>query len=473
MLELIELEKEMTITNPSTGATIETLNETSFDEASQLICEAKNAQISWAQTPIKERAQVFYKYLELLKNSKEELAKLVHLENGKTLSESIAEIEKSIELTEYACSLPQIAKGDLLEVSKGVTCTTSYEPIGVVANIAPFNFPHMVPHWTAPNALMLGNAVILKPSEHVPLSAIKMKEMLLKAGLPKGLFQTVLGGKSMVELLCENPTIKAVSFVGSTPIAKIVYAKASASHKRCIALGGAKNHLIVMPDAHPEMTANNVIASMSGCAGQRCMAASVMLAVGNCDNIINLMVTEATKVIPEKTLGAVISKFAKEKIENHITLAEQQGAKILVDGRDVTVTGKENGHYVGPTIIDCVTSEMAIAKEEIFGPVISIIRTESIEEALQIENENEFGNAAAIFTQSGSVANETIKSFSAGMVGVNVGVPVPREPFSFAGWNDSKFGHGDITGDASILFWTNLKKTTTKWNPESKTNWMS
>ena len=277
----------------------------------------------------------------------------------------------------------------------------------------------------------------------------------------------------MVELLCENPTIKAVSFVGSTPIAKIVYAKASASHKRCIALGGAKNHLIVMPDAHPEMTANNVIASMSGCAGHRCMAASVMLAVGNCDNIINLMVTEATKVIPNKTLGAVISKFAKEKIEKHITLAEKQGAKILVDGRDITVTGKENGYYVGPTIIDHVTPEMTIATEEIFGPVISIIRTESIEAALQIENHNEFGNAAAIFTQSGSVANETIKSFSAGMVGVNVGVPVPREPFSFAGWNDSKFGHGDITGDASILFWTNLKKTTTKWNPESKTNWMS
>lgn len=463
----------LVVENPSTGEIIETIEETTPLELEQILQNAKQAQNSWKNTPVKERAQVFFNYLQLLKDSKFELAEMVHRENGKTLNESLAEVEKSIELTEYTCSIPQLTRGERLEVSKGVNCTTSYEPIGVVANISPFNFPHMVPHWTAPNALIMGNAVVMKPSELVPLSAIKMKDMLEEAGLPEGLFQLVFGVKQMVESLCDHPIIKAVSFVGSTPVAKIVYARAASNGKRCIALGGAKNHLVVLPDAHPEMTADNVVSSMSGCAGQRCMAASVMLAVGDVDHIIELMKSEATKVIADETLGSVINSKAKQRIENYITHAEAECAQILVDGRGVKVEGKENGYYVGPTIIDHVSPEMAVAQEEIFGPVISIIRVKTLKEAQEIERNSLFGNAAAVFTQNGGLASEVSKEFSAGMVGVNVGVPVPREPFSFAGWNDSKFGHGDLTGDASLLFWSDLKKTTTKWNPENKTNWMS
>jgi malonate-semialdehyde dehydrogenase (acetylating)/methylmalonate-semialdehyde dehydrogenase len=300
-----------------------------------------------------------------------------------------------------------------------------------------------------------------------------MAELLKEAGLPDGVFNIINGGKEIVEAICAHQDIEAVSFVGSTKVAKLVYQQATYNLKRCIALGGAKNHLFVLPDANPKMTATNVTASMSGCAGQRCMAASAMLAVGKVDSIINQICEEARKVIPGVNLGAVISKSAKERIENYITEAEKDGAKILVDGRGAVVKGKENGTYVGPTVIDYVTPEMSVAREEIFGPVISIMRTETLDEAIKIENANPYGNAASVFTQSGGLARYVIEHASAGMVGVNIGVPVPREPFSFGGWNDSRFGANDITGKSSIEFWTKLKKTTTKWNPEAGINWMS
>jgi malonate-semialdehyde dehydrogenase (acetylating)/methylmalonate-semialdehyde dehydrogenase len=319
----------------------------------------------------------------------------------------------------------------------------------------------------------LGNAFIIKPSELVPLSCQRIAALLNEAGLPDGIFSIVNGDKEMVEAICDHPGIDAVSFVGSTKVAKLEYARAASQYKRALALGGAKNHLIVLPDANPEMTGSNVAASMSGCAGQRCMAASALVAVGNSDHIIEKICEESRKIIPGKNLGAVISAQAKKRIEQYITQAEELGASILVDGRGAKVTGKEHGHYVGPTVIDNVTPEMAIAREEIFGPVISIMRTDTLEEAISIENENHYGNAAAVFTQSGGLAKQVIDNASAGMIGVNIGVPVPREPFSFGGWNESKFGAGDITGKSSIDFWTKMKKTTVKWNPESRTNWMS
>lgn len=315
--------------------------------------------------------------------------------------------------------------------------------------------------------------MIMKPSEVVPLSCQRTATLLKEAGLPDGIFSIVNGDKEMVEAICDHPNIDAVSFVGSTKVAKLVYARATSTLKRALALGGAKNHLIVLPDAHPEMTASNVAASMSGCAGQRCMAASALVAVGKSDHIVEKLCEEARKVVPGVNLGAVITKQAKERIERYITEAEQEGARILVDGRGAVVKGKEKGYYVGPTVIDHVKPEMAVAREEIFGPVISIMRTDTIDQALQIENANPYGNAAAVFTQSGGMAREVIDKASAGMVGVNIGVPVPREPFSFGGWNESKFGTGDITGKSSIEFWTKLKKITVKWNPESRTNWMS
>jgi malonate-semialdehyde dehydrogenase (acetylating)/methylmalonate-semialdehyde dehydrogenase len=324
-----------------------------------------------------------------------------------------------------------------------------------------------------PNALVLGNTMIMKPSELVPLSCQRMAEILKEAGLPDGVFNVVNGGRETVEGICDHDGIEAVSFVGSTKVAKLVYQRSTNSLKRCVALGGAKNHLFVLPDANPSMTASNVAASMTGCAGQRCMAASAMLAVGNVDPIIDQICEEAKKIVPGKNLGAVISKEAKERIENYISEAERDGAKVLIDGRGAIVDGKENGTYVGPTVIDFVTPEMSVAREEIFGPVISIMRTKTLEEAVEIENANPYGNAAAVFTQSGGLARYVMEHASAGMIGVNIGVPVPREPFSFGGWNESRFGANDITGKSSIEFWTKLKKTTTKWNPESRTNWMS
>jgi len=434
---------------------------------------AQKAFVSWSRKPIKERVQVFFKFKTLLERDLNILAALVQEENGKTLGEAVAEVEKCIELTEFATSLPQLISGEVLEVSKGVECRTEHVPLGIVASIVPFNFPAMVPNWTIPNAIALGNCMIMKPSEKVPMSCMKIAELLQEAGLPDGVFNIVNGDVEIVNAICDHPAIEAVSFVGSTKVAKIVYQRATHNYKRALALGGAKNHLMVLPDAKEDMTAANVVASMSGCAGQRCMAASAMVGVGKIDHIIEKIVAEAKKVVPGQNLGAVINKESKERIERYIDQAEKDGAKILVDGRGAIVKGKENGTYVGPTVIDYVKPEMSVAKEEIFGPVISIMRTNTIDEALEIENANPYGNAASVFTQNGGLARYIIDHASAGMIGVNVGVPVPREPFSFGGWNESKFGVGDITGKSSVEFWTKLKKSTTKWNPEAGVNWMS
>ena len=463
----------LNVVSPLDGNQLSKVPMSAPSDLNYAVAAAKKAFPSWSKTPIKERVQVFFKYKTLLEKNLQELGALVHQENGKTISEAIAEVEKSIELTEFACSLPQLITGEVLEVSKGVECRTEHVPLGIVASIVPFNFPSMVPNWTIPNAIALGNCMILKPSEKVPLSAGRIAELLKEAGLPDGVFNVVHGDVEIVEAICDHPDIEAVSFVGSTKIAKIVYQRATHNYKRCLALGGAKNHLMVMPDAIPGMTAQNVAASMSGCAGQRCMAASAMVAVGETDHIIQKIVEEAKKIVPGKNLGAVINKESKERIEKYITEAEEQGAKILLDGRGAKVEGKENGVYVGPTVIDHVKPEMAIAKEEVFGPVISIMRTKTVDEAIAIENANPYGNAASVFTQNGGVARYIIERASAGMIGVNVGVPVPREPFSFGGWNESKFGVGDITGKSSIEFWTKLKKSTIKWNSDAGVNWMS
>lgn len=457
--------------SPINGEIISQVNMSGKDAIDEAVKTASAAFEKWSQKTLKERVQVFFKYKQLLEENMDELSELIQEENGKTFGEAKAEIEKSIEVTEFACSLPQIASGEIQEVSRGVECRIDRVPLGVVASITPFNFPSMVPNWTIPNAIALGNTMILKPSEQVPLSANRIAELLHDAGLPDGVLNIVHGGQEAVEAICDHPGIEAITFVGSTKVAKIVYQRGAASLKRMLALGGAKNHLIVLPDAHPEMTASNIAASMSGCAGQRCMAASAMVAVGESDHIIEKLCAEAKNIIPGENLGSVISQAAKERIEGYISEAEEQGAEILVDGRGADVNGK--GYYVGPTVIDHVTPDMKIASEEVFGPVLAIMRTDTIDEALAIENSSAYGNAAAVFTQSGKMADYVAENASAGMIGVNIGVPVPREPFSFGGWNESKFGSGDITGTSSIDFWTKLKKTTTKWNPESKVNWMS
>ena len=465
--------RTMEVISPLDGTLLSTVPMSSSADLDTAVKAAQAAFPAWSKTPIKERVQVFFRYKTLLEKHLKELSDLCTEENGKIYSESKAEIEKCIELTEFAASLPQLVQGELLEVSKGVECKTEYVPLGVVASIVPFNFPSMVPNWTIPNAIALGNCMIIKPSEKVPLSCGVLAKLLKEAGLPDGVFNIVHGDVEIVEAICDHPNIEAVSFVGSTKVAKIVYKRATQNLKRCLALGGAKNHLMVLPDAIPDMTAQNVAASMSGCAGQRCMAASAMIGVGNVDAIVDKICDEARKIIPGVNLGAVIDKASQERIENYITQAEKAGAKIIVDGRNTKVVGKENGTYVGPTVIDFVTPEMSVAKEEIFGPVISIMRTNTVDEALAIENANPYGNAASVFTQNGAMARYIMEKASAGMVGVNVGVPVPREPFSFGGWNESKFGVCDITGKSSIEFWTKLKKSTVKWNAEAGVNWMS
>lgn len=461
------------IVSPLDGKVVSSVDLSCAADLDSAVSAAKKAFPSWSSIPIKDRAQIFYTYKRVLKDNLEVLAELIHAEHGKTIAEAAAEVEKGIEITEFACSLPQIVPGEELEVSKGVYCHYDRIPLGIVASIVPFNFPVMVPHWTIPISIVLGNCFILKPSEQVPMSSVKIAELLKEAGLPDGVFNTVNGDREIVEAICDHPDIKAVSFVGSTAIAKAVYKRATSNYKRALCLGGAKNHCFLLPDAHTEMSAKNIVASFVGCTGERCMALSVLLAIGPVDDKIKKICEEAEKFIPGKNLGPVISPSAKERIINYINGAEKEGAKVILDGRKAKIEGDPNGYYLGPTVIDNVTPSMKVAREEIFGPVLSIIRVKNIREGIKIENDHPCGNAASVFTQDGALAEEIIKKVSSGMTGVNIGVPVPREPFAFGGWNDSRFGAGDITGKSSINFWTQDKKITVKWNPEAGHDWMS
>jgi malonate-semialdehyde dehydrogenase (acetylating)/methylmalonate-semialdehyde dehydrogenase len=348
--------------DPSTGAAIARVPLSGPATVDAAVRAATGALPRWAATPIKERVQVLFRYRTLLEQHLDELTALITEEHGKVESEARAEILKAIELTEFACALPQLATGEILEVSKGVECRTERYPVGVVASIVPFNFPSMVPHWTIPNAIALGNCMILKPSELVPISATRIARLLADAGLPAGVFNLVNGSREAAEAICDHPGIAAVTFVGSTRVAREVYRRGTSSLKRVLALGGAKNHLIVMPDAEPRMTAENVAASMSGCSGQRCMAASVMVAVDGTNDIVARVLDQARKLVPGRDLGPVISADAKARIERYITEAEQAGARVLLDGRGVTVHGRPNGFYVGATVIDGVTADMRIAQ---------------------------------------------------------------------------------------------------------------
>lgn len=467
--------KRIDVDSPLDGTVISTVPLSVYDDVDNAVKAAQKAFPLWSGMTSKMRSQILYKYRQILEENVEELAAIVHEENGKTMAEATAEVLKSIELTEFACSIPQIAVGDVLEVSIGVECKTEYAPLGVVACISPFNFPHMVPHWTVPNALGMGNCVILKPSEIAPITATKIAEMLKQAGLPDGVFNIVNGAKDVVEAICDRPEIKAVSFVGSTPVAQVVYRRATSNLKRCLALGGAKNHLVVLPDANLELSATDIAASMCGSAGQRCMAASVMIAVGNVNPIIEKLCEEASKFIPGTKMPPIISPESRQNLIDYISEAEKKGAKLLVDGR--TFKGDENAHpngyYLGPTIIDWRNAKNKMPDKEVFGPVFEIISANSVEEAIEIQKESPFGNAASAFTQNGGIAKMVAQKASAGMIGINIGVPVPREPFSFGGWNSSKYGVGDITGKSSLEFWSQLKKITSKWAKQEITDWMS
>ena len=456
------------LASPVDGTTLGHVQVADAAVVGQAVQSAQTSFKVWSQVPVKDRVQVLYRFKALVEKNISDLARQVTAENGKTTAESAAGIQRGIEIVEYAASLPQLFAGEILEVSTGVDCYTRRFPLGVVAGITPFNFPAMVPMWMFPMAIACGNSFILKPSEQVPFTPLLLAGLLKEAGLPDGVFNVVQGDRETVEAVLDHPGIAAAAFVGSTAVAKAVYDRGTVANKRMLTLGGAKNHLVVVPDADPLITAKNVVSSAVGCAGQRCMAASVLIAVGECDHIIKVIEQEMRSLACGKEIGAIISAKAKARIEGYITRAAERGARIRLDGRNQ----QRPGHYVAPTLIDGITREDECANDEIFGPVLSILRVRTLDEAIAIENANPYGNAACIYTTSGAIARYFEMRAEAGMVGVNIGVPVPRDPFGFGGWNASKFGPGDITGKDAIGFWTKTKKVTAKWTARS-TNWMS
>ena len=460
------------IENPRHGKAIGKMTLSTAKDVDSAVEAGKKAFPAWRGTPMRERAQVLYRLKALMERDLDELCWLVSHENGKTYAEGKGDVEKGIECVEFAASLHMMADGGQLDVSRGVNCRVTHEPLGVVAGIVPFNFPVMVPLWMAPNAIVAGNAFILKPSEIVPYGAMKLAALWQEAGLPDGIFQVVNGQRETVEAIVDHPEIKAVGFVGSTKVAQILYARGAAVGKRMLCLGSAKNHVVVVPDADVALTSSNIVASSYGCAGQRCMASSLMVAVGDVQKIIDGIADHVKKIRLGEDMGSIISGASRERILKHIEAAEKAGAKVLVDGRGQKVAGAE-GHWIGPTVLDNVTIDMPAGCEEIFGPVLSIVHTKTLEEAINLQHKSLYANGAAIFTTSGVVARTCADRLEAGMVGINVGVPVPREPFSFGGFNSSKFGHGDITGWDGFRFWSRPKKVTEKWAAAADASWMS
>ena len=463
------------VRSPYTGTVIGRIPMTPASGVGPVVEAAKKAAEGWRAMGLRDRTTRMMKFRMLLEQNLDKLANSAAREAGKTIAEARAGVLKGIEVCDFALSVQNLDTGGAMEVSRGVTCEFKREPLGVVAGITPFNFPAMVPLWMIPNALTVGNAFILKPSEKVPLTSLMLGELLLEAGVPPGVFSIVHGGKEAVDGILAHPDIQAVAFVGSTSIAKRVYTEGTARGKRVLALGGAKNALIVVPDADPVFTPQAVVDSFTGCAGQRCMAASLMVAVGDVQPIIDEMVRRAASMEVGPGMGALIDKASQERLEAAIAKAESEGAKVLIDGRGKKPSGAAwaGGNWLGPTILDHVRPEMEAAQKELFGPVISIVRVPTLTAAMELQHASPYGNAASVFTTNGAVAQHVVDNARAGMVGVNVGVPVPREPFSFGGINDSRFGHGDITGQGGVEFWSYLKKVTRKWTARTDGSWMS
>jgi malonate-semialdehyde dehydrogenase (acetylating)/methylmalonate-semialdehyde dehydrogenase len=473
-----EASEPIEVRSPYTGGLLGTVPRGGPSAVAAIVAEASRAQPAWAATPIKERAQILLRARSLLLSKLELLANSAARESGKTLAEGRAGVEKGIEVLEFAASIPNLDLGGILEVSRGVTCEVRREPLGVVAGITPFNFPAMVPMWMFPIAIAVGNAFVLKPSEKVPFTANLLAETFAEAGVPRGIFSVVHGGAETASAIVEHPEIAAIGFVGSSPVARRIHAAAAALGKRVLALGGAKNHLIVAPDADRALTAQAVVDSFTGCAGQRCMAGSVLVLVGDARDaqpIVEAIVERAAAIEVGATMGAIVDRAARDRIVRAIEGAERAGARILLDGRGKLPRHAEwsEGSWLGPTILDGVDPRSEAAQTEIFGPVLSIVRVPTIAEALAIEAASPYGNACSIFTTSGAVAEHVGSRARAGMIGVNVGVPVPREPFSFGGIGDSRFGHGDVTGRGGIEFWSQLKKITRKWAAQTDASWMS
>ncbi|KAI9138374.1 Aldehyde/histidinol dehydrogenase [Paraphysoderma sedebokerense] len=477
--------KYLAVTTPHTGESFTQCPISSEKDVQKAVDAAKKAFPAWSNRTSKDRVQILLRYHALVNKYADELAEIIVKEHGKNKAEALAEVAKGNETVEYACAIPELIGGRILEVSRGVTCHDTRYPLGVVACIVPFNFPFMVPHWTLPIALATGNCVIIKPSEKVPWAMYRVMEILKEAGIPDGVVNLVNGAVNVVNAICDSPDIKAVSFVGSSKIAELVYkrCKNAPVMKKCLALGGAKNHLVSMPDCDIQMCSQDILNSFTGCCGQRCMAASVLLTVGKQQALLDAIIEKAKKLKPGSQpgqVGPVIDQASLDRINHYITTSLSHGAKLLLDGRSWATpssptkkTQSSKGFFIGPTILLHTSLSDPSLHDEIFGPVLSVYECKNVEEAIKIENENKYGNAACVYTMSGYWAEWFSKRFSAGMCGVNIGVPVPREPFSFGGINASKFGDMDITGDGGLEFFTYRKKVTTKWSIPEERSWLN
>jgi len=457
--------------NPATGRQQHEVVLAEPADVDAAVAAAKEAFGSWSQASLSARTKIMFNFRELVNANVQQLAELVSDEHGKVLSDAAGEVQRGLEVVEFACGIPQLLKGEYSDqASTGVDVFSFREPLGVCAGITPFNFPVMVPMWMYPVAIACGNTFVLKPSERDPSASNYIADLWRQAGLPDGVFNVVHGDKAAVDAILEHPDVAAVSFVGSTPIARYIHQRASATGKRVQALGGAKNHAIILPDADLEFAANHLAAAAFGSAGERCMAISAAVAVGGAgDPLLDILTRKANEVVvgsgrdPRSEMGPVVTAAARDRIEGLIGTGEQQGAKLLVDGRGLKVPGFEDGFFVGPTVIDQVRTSMDVYTEEIFGPVLSVVRSDSVEDAIDVINANPYGNGTAIFTNSGEAARRFQRGVRVGMIGINVPIPVPMAYYSFGGWKDSLFGDKHIHGPEGVSFYTRGKVVTSRW----------
>src|SRR5215471_5036435 len=458
--------------NPSTGDVIAEAPLCTARHVEEAVAAAAAAFPGWMETPPVERARIFFRFKSLLEEHFEELIRLNTREHGKTLAESRGDVKRGIEMVEFACGVPSLLMGDVLEnIARGIDCEALRQPVGVCAGITPFNFPAMVPLWMYPIALVCGNTFVLKPSEKVPLTAIRIAKLLEQAGLPKGVLNLVHGGREVVDALLTHPKVKAISFVGSTPVAKYIYEVGTKHGKRVQSNGGAKNFVLLMPDADVENSVRGVIEAAFGCAGERCMAGSTAVVVGDASKKVLPSLVEAARRIkvgptdrdPQPDMGPVITSQHRQRVMELIEAGTKEGAKIAADGRRAGGNGTPDGFFVGATILDQVQTGMTVAKEEIFGPVLNVMHMEDLDAAIELANKSMYGNGASIFTRSGKAAREFKHRAKAGMIGINIGVPASMAWFPFNGWDESFFGDLHMQGREGVQFFTQQKVTTTRW----------
>jgi len=457
------------ITDPATQEVIAKVPQTTNDEINQAVAAAQTAFETWRKTPITTRARIFLTYQALIREHMDELAEILTAEQGKTIADARGDVFRGLEVVEHAAGIANLQIGDFVEnVASGVDTYSIWQPLGVCAGITPFNFPAMIPLWMFPMAIATGNTFILKPSEQDPMVTMRLVELAIEAGVPEGVLNVVHGGKATVDAICDHPDIKAVSFVGSTSVGKHVYERASQSGKRAQCMMGAKNHGVILPDANKEQTLNQLAGAAFGAAGQRCMALSVVVLVGAAGEWIDDIKAKAENLIVsagknDKDLGPLISPAAKARVEHLIGTGVEEGADLILDGRGISVEGFENGNFVGPTIFDNVTSDMQIYQQEIFGPVLCIMRADSLDEAIALLNANPHGNGTAIFTQSGAAAHKFQQDIQVGQIGINLPIPVPLPMFSFSGSRASKLGDLGPYGKQAVQFYTQTKTVTARW----------